>query len=716
MYEKFLPKVDEIVSKMTLKEKIGQLNQITVTSYKDNMEELYTLIRNGMVGSIIVASSSTAGNDEQGHVNTDFYDKLQKIAVTESRLGIPMIYGRDVIHGHRTVYPVPLASAASFNDELVEKCYSNIAKEASCDGIHWTFSPMVDMCHDPRWGRIIEGPGEDPVLGGRMAKACIKGFQGENPAEKGKLAACAKHYIGYGASEGGRDYHRTEISDYTLYNKYLPAFKASADAGVLTVMSSFNDISGVPTSGSKKYLTDILRGKVGFEGFVISDWGAVEQLCAQGVAETRKDCARIALNAGLDMDMCDKCYVENLEELVASGEVTEDTIDTSVKRILMVKLACGLFENPYCEKVDFNREDHIADAKELASESMVLLKNDGILPLKKDMNIALVGPFRTERRSLLGSWTLDGKKSETPNLYEAMSEKATKEIHIQLDDINLYDASNYIYVDSDVVVMALGEAWQTTGENRAVSDISLYDEQKNLIHKMHEAGKKVVGVFFCGRPRALADVEHDLDAIIYAWHCGSETAHAVTDILFGDAIPCGKTPVTFPAKSGHIPMYYNVTPSGRPVNCYYGDNSNRCYMDSMAKPLYPFGFGLSYTTFEYSDIIVDKTEITLDELKNGGKITACVNIKNTGNYDGKEIAELYIRDKFSSIMRPIRELKDYKKPFIKKGESQKVNFDITFETLGYYDENGNFFAEKGDFEIYIGEDCLTENKITITVK
>jgi len=414
--------------------------------------------------------------------------------------------------------------------------------------------------------------------------------------------------------------------------------------------------------------------------------------------------------------MCDRCYIENLEELVASGEVDIETINTSVRRILKVKLAIGLFENPYRERFEYDRSSHIAHSRELASESMVLLKNNGVLPLKKDMNIALVGPFRLDRRSLLGSWTLDGKASETPNLYEAMGEKITGELHIQLDDVNLYDASNYIYPDSDVVVMALGEAWQTTGENRAVSDISLYPEQRALVHKMHQSGKKVVGVFFCGRPMALSDVENDLDAIVYAWHCGSETAHAVTDILFGDSIPCGKTPVTFPAKSGHIPMYYNVTPSGRPVNCYYGDNSNRCYMDSLAKPLYPFGYGLSYTTFEYTKPIADKNKISLDDLKNGKKITVCADVKNTGDYDGKEIVELYIRDKVSSIMRPLRELRDYKKPFIKKGKTERVSFDITFDTLAFYDECGNYMVEKGEFEIYIGENCLTQNKISLLVE
>lgn len=717
MYNQYDKQIDQLISKLTLKEKIGQLNQITGPLRDDQIEGIKQSIRNGEVGSIILASSSTAGNDEQGHVNVELYNDLQRVAVEESRTKIPMIYGRDVIHGHRTVYPIPLASAAAFNPELIEKCYRNIAKEAIADGIHWTFSPMLDLCHDPRWGRVIEGPGEDPYVGASVAKACVKGFQGDNLSDKDSMVACVKHYVGYGASEGGRDYHRTEISDTTLYNYYLPAFRAAVDAGVGTVMSSFNDINGIPTTGSKKYLTDILRGKLGFKGFVVSDWGAVEQLEKQGFAKDRADCAKLALNAGLDLNMCDKCYIENLEVLVESGEVSEKTIDLAVKRILRIKFAMGLFENPYREGKELDRTKHIEDARSLASESMILFKNNNVLPLKKTAKVALIGPFVRERRSLLGSWTLDGKEEETTNLYEALSDVIGEEnIICQKEEFSIYDASNYLFEDADAIVLALGESNLLTGENRAVSEIVLNPAQVDLVKKMKNTGKKVIGVFFCGKPIAMEGVADNLDAVLYAWHSGTETANAVCDILFGDVVPSGRTAITFPRKSGHIPLYYNVTSSGRPVNCYYGENPQNCYQDSTPTPYYPFGFGLSYTTFSYSKPIVQSDVISLEDLKAGKKFTVSVELSNTGDFDGKETAQLYIRDKVASIMRPIRELKQFKKPFIKKGETVVLNFEVGYNDLGFYNESGEYLLEPGEFEIFIGENCLTENEIVVTVK
>lgn len=716
MFDNYDSVINDFMAKMTLKEKIGQLNQITGPLREEQIEDIKSAIRNGEVGSIILASSSTAGNDPQGHVNIQLYNELQKVAVEESRLGIPMIYGRDVIHGHRTVYPIPLSSAAAFNTELVEKCYRDIAEEAAADGIHWTFSPMLDLSRDPRWGRIIEGPGEDPYVGACMARACVKGFQGDDLKDSKSLAACAKHYIGYGASEGGRDYHRTEISDATLYNYYLPAFRAAVEAGVATVMSSFNDISGTPTTGGKKYLTDILRGKLGFEGFTVSDWGAVEQLQKQGVAASRAECAKIAIEAGLDLNMCDRCYIEELEKLVNTGDVAEETINTAVKRILRIKFALGLFDRPYREPFDYDAKQHEKNAKKLAGESMVLLKNNGVLPLDKSVKVALVGPFARERRSLLGSWTLDGDKDATENLYEALCRTVGSENVFCQTDLTAYDDSNYLYRDADVIVIALGESYLCTGENRAVSDISVPAAQRELINKMHATGKRVTGVCFFGRPVAMEDVEDKLDAILYAWHSGSKTAAAVCDILFGDTVPSGKTAVTFPRRSTHIPLYYNVTSSGRPVDCYYGENPENCYLDSTPTPLYPFGFGLSYTTFKYSAPDTDKRELSAEALKGGEKFKVRVAVQNTGNYDGKETVQLYIRDKVASLMRPIRELKGFKKVLINKGRTSEVVFDIGYEQLGFYNENGEYLLEKGEFDVFIGENCLTENKITLTVK
>lgn len=707
--------IDNLIAEMSLDEKIGQLNQITGPLEESQIEDIKTAIRNGQVGSIILARSSTAGNDPQGHVNLELYNELQRVAVEESRLKIPMIYGRDVIHGHRTVYPIPLASAAAFNEELLEECYRDIATEAASDGIHWTFSPMLDLCHDPRWGRIIEGPGEDPYVGACMARACVKGFQGESLKNKDSLAACAKHYIGYGASEGGRDYHRTEIADATLYNYFVPAFREAVNLGVATVMSSFNDISGVPVTGSKKHLTDILREKLSFEGFVVSDWGAVEQLQKQGVADSRADCAKVAINAGLDLNMCDRCYIEEIKQLVIDGEVSEETVNTAVKRILRVKFAIGLFERPYRENFSYDREKHLENSRKLAIESMILLKNDNVLPLKKDTKIALMGPFTHEKRSLLGSWVLDGDEEETSSLFEAMTNVLGEDNFDCQSNSRFYDDTNYIYPNADVVVMALGESNFATGENRAVSDISLSLSQRELIDKIHATGKKIVGVFFCGRPIAMEGVADKLDAVLYAWHSGSETANAVCDILFGNAVPSGKTAVTFPRKSGHIPLYYNVTSSGRPVDCYYNENPENCYLDSTPTPYYPFGYGLSYTTFNYGEIKLNKNSISLEDLTSGENFEISIDISNTGDFDGKEIVQLYIRDKVASIMRPIRELKQFKKPFIKKGETVKVNFSLGYKDLGFYDENGNYLVEKGEFQIFVGENCLTENFVTVKV-
>ncbi len=629
---------------------------------------------------------------------------------------IPMIYGRDVIHGHRTVYPLPLASAAAFNDELVKKCYHNIAEEAVNDGIRWTFTPMLDMCHDPRWGRMVEGPGEDPYVGARLASAIVNGFQGDDLTAKDSIVACAKHYLGYGASEGGRDYFRTEISDTTLYNTIVPAFKSAVEAGVGTVMSSFNDINGIPVTGSKKYLTDILRDKLGFDGFVVSDWGAVTQLVRQGFAVDKADASKIAIEAGLDLDMCDKCYIENLEHLVNEGKVKEETVDLAVMRILCVKLKMGLFDRPFGEKVEYSKEQHLSDARELAAESMLLLKNNGVLPLKTDAKIGLAGPFIYERRSLLGTWTLDGSESETPNFFEALKSKTSDGNILCQNTSGIFDDSSTVAYKSDVVVLALGESYLTTGEAYSVSDISLSKSQIELVDKIHSMGKKAVGVFFCARPIALEGVEDKLDAILYAWHSGSETANAACDILFGDTVPSGKTPVTFPRRTGHIPMYYNVTASGRYVDGYYGVNPHNNYTDSIATPMYPFGYGLSYTEFDYSNLNADKSELSLDEIKNGKSFKISVDVTNKGDFDGKETIQLYIRDKVASIMRPLRELKNYKKLLIKKSETINISFELGYNSLGFYNELGEYVVESGDFDIFVGENCLTKNQITINVK
>ena len=482
MFKNYEIKANEILSKLTLKQKIAQLNQVPDAYNVEDIENLKQQIREGKIGSVVFATSATAGNDKQEILDTKKFDEYQRIAVEESPSGIPLIFGRDVIHGHNVVYPIPLASAAAFNPELLKKCYHNTAKEAVNDGIHWTFSPMLDLCRDPRWGRIIEGPGEDPFVGACFAEAAVKGYQGDNLSNDDSLVACGKHFIGYGAAEGGRDYNHTEISDTALYNMYLPAFRSAVNAGVGTIMSSFNDVNGEYIN-TKKYLNDILREDLGFDGFVVSDWASTKMPIKMGVAETPEDCAQICINAGLDMEMVENCYIDCLEKLVLSGEVDENEIDKAVLNVLKIKLACGLFDNPYTKTVKYDRKEHLEDARALAGESIVLLKNDGILPLSKNSNVALLGPFAFERRSLLGSWTLDGDESITPNLYEAMSDAVTNQgkILTYKDQISLFDPSSLIISSADVAVLALGESYLVTGERRAVSDITLENSQIELI-------------------------------------------------------------------------------------------------------------------------------------------------------------------------------------------------------------------------------------------
>ncbi|NMA66552.1 MAG: hypothetical protein GX957_09990 [Clostridiaceae bacterium] len=713
--DEFETKALEILSKLSLEEKIGQLNQ-EETPTADKLDEFKEKVRKGQVGSILMSIGATAGNDAQGEIDVDFYNELQRIAIEESPSGIPMLFGRDVIHGHRTVFPIPLAMSASFNEELIEQSYQCIAREASNQSVHWTFTPMLDLCRDPRWGRIIEGTGEDPYIGAKVAEAIVKGLQGNNVSEEGRILACAKHFVCYGASEGGRDYHRTEVSDYSLFNYYLPAFRSAIKAGAKTVMSSFNDINGQPVTSSRYYLTDILRGKLGFDGFVVSDYDAVIQLIRQGVAADKADCSAMALYAGIDMDMHDRCYIDSLEKLIENGIVDIKVIDEAVKRILKVKLYKGLFENPYCSRTEIDRTKHLVMARKMAQESMVLLKNkNGLLPLSKGAKIAVLGPFTYERRSLLGSWTIDGKAEETEHLYNALKETVTGEIRTASFGGLDWDSSGKVMDWADVILLALGESWTATGESRAVSDISISESQKDLIRKAKAAGKKVVGVFFCGRPIAMQGIGEDLDAILYAWHSGSETARAVCDILFGDVVPSGKLPVTIPRLATHIPLYYNVTSSGRPVNCYYGENAGACYVDSLPTPYYPFGYGLSYTEFEYSKPMVENDCIALEEIKNGKKFKINVSVKNTGKCDGKEVIQLYIHDPVALMMRPLKELKAYKKLNILKGETKTVTFDLGYDDLGYYLSNGDYIVEKGEIEVYIGPDCLTENKAVITI-
>lgn len=702
-------KITSIIEKMTLEEKIGQLNQ-GVSRDKERIKEE---VRKGRVGSIILADTATAGNDEQQKIETDFLNELQRIAVEESPSHIPLIFGRDVIHGHHTVLPIPLAAAASFNPQIVENAYRAIAEEAANDGIHWTFSPMIDIARDPRWGRCIEGFGEDPYLTSEMGKAVIRGFQGDDNTKRESIAACAKHYLGYGAAEGGRDYGKAEISDYTLRNVYLKPFKAAVEADVATVMNSFSEIGGQPVASSRYLLHDILKEELGFEGFIISDWFAIEQLVNQRAAKDRKEAAALAANAELDMDMTDECYIDYLSELVAEGKVSEKTIDKMVYRVLSVKERFGLLNNPFItlQRIDYHK--HMELSKRCADEAIVLLKNNGVLPLDTSKKVALLGPFLYEKRSLLGSWVCDFDIRMVKSIEEVFEECTDREVLVLPQSNYLWDDITPDLGEVDTVIITLGESYRVSGENNCLSDINLPREQLELAKKIKGLGKKVVGIFCFGRPIGLAEAEPYFDAILYAWHSGTCAAQSIVDIIYGKVNPSGKLPISFPRATGQIPIYYNHPSMPRNGRTYYGEGSN--YWDNQSTPMYPFGYGLSYTQFEYSDVCCETDTLTLDKLQDGEKFKVSVTVTNTGDRDGKETVQCYISDLVSSMVRPVRELKGFAKAPLKQGESKKIVFEIGFDELGFYNGKGKFCVEPGEFEVFIGGDCTTKNRIKITV-
>ena len=715
-FSRFDKQVNELLAKMTLKEKIGQLNQASAPRSEEDRLKQEEMMRRGEMGSLILATSSTAGNCDQPSVDTEHYDRLQHIAVEESRLGIPMIFGRDVIHGHHTVFPVPLASACAFNPELITKCYRAVAKEAKAEGVHWTFSPMVDLCRDPRWGRIIEGPGEDPLVGATFAEAAVRGFQGNDLTDPDSMVACVKHFLGYGFSEGGRDYNHTEIPGYTLYNYVVPAFRAAIDAGCGTVMGSFNSINGVPMAATPKYLTNLLRGELGFEGFVVSDWGSIRQLSREGIARDGKECADRGIHSGIEMDMDLTCYAANLETLVNEGKVSMETLDEAVRRVLRIKFACGLFDHPYTTRREVDKVPHRALAREIAGESMLLLKNNGVLPLAKNASVILGGKYTSERRALNGSWASDGHVSDVTTMVEAMTEvlDANGGTLTVVPDRPLYDdAPLTFFKNKGVIVLALGEGNLVTGEAKSLARIEITEDQVRLAKEAHDSGKKVVGVIFAGRPLALSPIEPYLDAILYAWHCGTESAHAACDILFGDVNPSGKAVVTFPRDTGHIPIYYNAIVPSKKVHTYYGDGHG--YLDVPGLPMYPFGYGLSYTSFDISPVEVRRDALTVDELKDGETIRVAVKVKNTGDRAGKETVQLYLHDLIASYVRPARELKAFRKIELAPGEEKELEFELGYKDLGYYDEDGNYLCEAGQFELWIGDDCTTDNGTRIRI-
>ena len=685
-------RIDDLISRMTLEEKILQLNQ-------------YTLGRNNNVNNVgeeVKKVPSEIGSLIYFDINPELRNSMQKKAMEESRLGIPIIFGYDAIHGFRTIYPISLGQACSWNPGLVEQACAVSAQEARMSGVDWTFSPMIDVARDPRWGRVAEGYGEDPYTNGVFAAASVRGYQGDDMSAENRMAACLKHYVGYGASEAGRDYVYTEISAQTLWDTYLLPYEMGVKAGAATLMSSFNDISGVPGSANPYIMTEILKKRWKHDGFIVSDWGAVEQLKNQGLAATKKDAARYAFNAGLEMDMMSHAYDRHLKELVEEGKVTMAQVDESVRRVLRVKFRLGLFERPYTpvtnEKDRFFRPQSMAVAAQLAAESMVLLKNNNqILPLTNKKKIAVVGPMAKNGWDLLGSWCGHGKDTDVEMLYDGLTAEFGGDAELryamgckpQGNDRSGFAGALDVARWSDVVIVCLGEMLTWSGENASRSTIALPQIQEELVKELKEAGKPIILVLSNGRPLELNRLEPISDAILEIWQPGVNGALPMAGILSGRINPSGKLAMTFPYSTGQIPIYYNRRKSGRGHQGFYKDITS--------DPLYPFGHGLSYTEFKYGTVTPSATKV-----KRGDKLSAEVTVTNTGARDGAETVHWFISDPYCSITRPVKELKHFEKQFIKVGETKTFRFDIDLERdFGFVNEDGKRFLEAGEYHILV---------------
>ena len=686
-------KINDLLSQMTLEEKIGQLNQYIARDHFDP-----EMIRQGRAGSIINASGALTGSGFSESSTAETCNEIQKLAL-DSPTGIPLIYGRDVIHGYRTVFPIPLAQAASFNPELAEQAASIAALEATADGVKWTFAPMIDIARDPRWGRVAEGAGEDPFLGSQMAAAGVKGFQGDDYSAPDKLVACAKHYVGYGAAEGGRDYDAGEISEPTLRDVYMPPYEAAVKSGVATLMSAFLDLNGVPASGNRRMLTDVLRGELGFDGFVVSDWDSVLELVNHGIAEDPADAGAIALHAGVDMDMVSGTYLNTLAESLKNGKVTQDDIDEAVRRILRIKLRAGLFDRPFTDTArtirDLLRSESRSLAREFARETMVLLKNEnGLLPLQSNFKrIGLIGPLVHATGELFGCWTPDGRASDVTSLSDGLKQVAPKGVEVWT--AHHADQSVAMIPEVDAVVLVVGEYPNRSGENNNVSDLGLPPGQAELVEAVVSIGKPVVLVVLAGRPLAITKQVRLADAVLYAWHPGIEGGAALGEILFGTHSPSGRLPITFPRATGQVPVYYNQKNSGRPLT---PDGLFRTrYVDLPTAPLFPFGYGLTYTTFEYSNL-----KLSSETMRSKLEISA--DITNTGKCAGKELAQLYVRDLVGSLTRPVRELKGFQHVELNPGETRHVTFTLNEESLAFTRADGTKGVEPGTFHVWIAPD------------
>ena len=722
-------KVETLLKQMTLEEKIGQMNQYSgfwdltgPAPSNGDAAKKYEHLRKGYVGSML---------NLRGVENVR---KIQKIAVEETRLGIPLIIGFDVIHGYETLSPIPLAESASWDLEAIKKSAEVAAEEAAAAGINWTFAPMVDISRDARWGRVMEGAGEDPYLGSKIAFARVQGFQGSDLSKHTTLAACAKHFAAYGFAESGREYNTADVGTSTLNNIIFPPFQATIDAGVRTFMNSFSELNGIPATGNSYLQRDILKDKWEFDGFVVSDWGSIEEMISHGYAKDNKHAAQIAANAGSDMDMESYLYVNELADLVREGKVKQAYIDDAAKRILRVKFELGLFEDPY-KYCDAQREKEVIGQQafhdaclDMAKKSIVLLKNENqLLPLKKQgQKIALIGALATDKTSPLGNWRIAAKDNTAVSVLEGMqaytgnqltyakgadvslgNTEFTVEVNINTTDKSEFPQAIAVAKTADVVVMVLGEIGYQSGEGRSRTELGLPGVQQELLEAIYKVNKNIVLVLNNGRPLVLNWHQEHLPAIVEAWQLGTQSGNAIAQVLYGDYNPSGKLPMSFPRAVGQIPIYYNYKNTGRPTLPAPGKVFWSHYQDTENTPLYPFGYGLSYTTFEYSNL---QAQAVSDK-----EVNVSVTLKNSGKLTGKEVVQLYIRDHYASVTRPVRELKGFELVSLEPNESKEISFTLTEKELGFYNNQGDFVLEPGDFSIFVGGDsnAKLETKITL---
>ena len=700
-------KVETLLHKMTLEEKLGQMNQLSPWDFED----LAKRVRKGEVGSILNV------------VNPEEVNKIQKIAVEESRLGIPVIVSRDGIHGYKTIFPIPLGQAATFNPEVVKEGARVAAIEASADGIRWTFAPMIDVARDPRWGRIAESCGEDPYLNAIMGTAMIKGYQGDSLNDPTAIAACAKHFVAYGAAEGGRDYNSTFIPERVLRNVYLPPFKAAADAGCATFMTSFNDNDGVPSTANSFVLKDVLRKEWKYDGMVVTDWASALEMVNHGFCTDGKDAAEKSVNAGVDMEMVSETFIQNLKQSIAENKVSMETIDNAVRNILRLKFRLGLFDNPYVvtpQTVKY-AEKHLQTAKTAAEQSVILLKNENqTLPFTdKIKTLAVIGPMADAPYEQMGTWVFDGEKEHTQTPLTAIKEMYGDRVKVLFEkgldysrDKNTAGIARAVSAarQADAVVVFVGEESILSGEAHSLANLNLQGAQSQLIKELAATGKPVVTVVMAGRQLAIADEVKVSDAMLYSFHPGTMGGPAIADILFGKVNPSGKTPVTFPRMSGQVPIYYAQHKTGRPANptemlideipVEAGQTSVGCrsfYLDAGNSPLFPFGYGLSYTTFEYSNLSLASDKLTAQDT-----LSISFTLKNTGKYDGTEVVQLYVQDKVGSVTRPVKELKRFQRVTLKAGESTQVSLSLPVSELAFWGYDMNYTVEPGDFRLWVG--------------